>query len=295
MNNSEDFQALVARAMTGQSLARMQPVIEKELLHLDILFALEEQGLLKTLTFQGGTSLRLCYGSRRFSEDLDFAGGKDFAAAQLMDMKSCIEQYVGKRYGLEVTVKEPREAVMEPEGKNIRVHKWQIRVVTSPGRPDRPKQMIKVEVANVRALTRVPQLLRNNYDFMPDWYGDTAIMVESREEIMADKLVSLVDCPRLRHRDIWDLQWLHQQGTETDIEMVRSKLVDYHVEEYAAKADSMIERLPEIVHGREFQDQMSRFIPLDVQQRTLLSESFLTILQNEMIGLLAKAKAAQGP
>ncbi|CDG92427.1 hypothetical protein XBP1_330002 [Xenorhabdus bovienii str. puntauvense] len=31
--------------------------------------------------FQGGTSLSLCYGGNRFSEDLDFAGGKDFRPA----------------------------------------------------------------------------------------------------------------------------------------------------------------------------------------------------------------------
>lgn len=54
----------------------------------------------------------------------------------------------------------------------------------------------------------------------------------------------------------------------------------------------MIGLVPEIVHGREFLDQMSRFIPLDVQQRTLLNENFLTILQNETVSLLTKAKGA---
>ncbi|HET6629122.1 MAG TPA: nucleotidyl transferase AbiEii/AbiGii toxin family protein, partial [Woeseiaceae bacterium] len=46
-----------------------RPVVEKELLHYDILFALDTEGLLDPLTFQGGTSLRLCYGAQRFSED----------------------------------------------------------------------------------------------------------------------------------------------------------------------------------------------------------------------------------
>ena len=53
----------------------MRPVIEKEILHYDILFCLDQAGLLKDLVFQGGTCLRLCYGANRFSEDLDFAGG----------------------------------------------------------------------------------------------------------------------------------------------------------------------------------------------------------------------------
>ncbi len=54
------------------------PVIEKEILHHDIMHVLVEQGALQHLTFIGGTSLRLCYNSSRLSEDLDFNGGHDF-------------------------------------------------------------------------------------------------------------------------------------------------------------------------------------------------------------------------
>ncbi|WP_280176558.1 hypothetical protein [Paraeggerthella hongkongensis] len=39
----------------------MTPVIEKELLHYEILRAMEQGGLLASLTFQGGTRPRLCY------------------------------------------------------------------------------------------------------------------------------------------------------------------------------------------------------------------------------------------
>ena len=246
--------------------------------------------MLEQLTFQGGTSLRLCYGAVRFSEDLDFAGGRNFDASGMLTMKACLERYVGERYGLEVSVKEPREVTRDETPQDIRVHKWQIRIVTSPGRPDLAKQMIKVEVANVPAHTRVPQLLRQNYDFLPDGYQNTVIMVEAREEIMADKLVSLVDCLQLRHRDIWDLQWLHQQGAKIDADLIRLKLADYGVVDYAAKADKMIARLPEIIRGGEFKDQMSRFIPLDIQESSLLKENFLAILERETAWLLTTAK-----
>ena len=69
-----DFDALVDRAMRDPHVAHMGPVIRKELLHYDILFCLGRSGMLDNLVFQGGTSLRLCYGSRRYSEDLDFVG-----------------------------------------------------------------------------------------------------------------------------------------------------------------------------------------------------------------------------
>jgi predicted nucleotidyltransferase component of viral defense system len=78
-----NFAALVDKAMILSGRGHMRPVIEKELLHYDILFSLDKEGLLDILTFQGGTSLRLCYGAPRFSEDLDFAGGRDFAGRQM--------------------------------------------------------------------------------------------------------------------------------------------------------------------------------------------------------------------
>lgn len=78
-----DFNAYAAQLARTNGRQTMAPVIEKELLHYEILRAMEEDGLLGDLVFQGGTCLRLCYGASRYSEDLDFAGGFDFDAADL--------------------------------------------------------------------------------------------------------------------------------------------------------------------------------------------------------------------
>ena len=104
MNQKVNFADLVGQAMESAELDGMRNVVEKELLHYDILFCLDREGLLQNLTFQGGTSLRLCYGGNRFSEDLDFAGGIGFSGTDLKNLKSCIEDYLGSRYGLEVAV-----------------------------------------------------------------------------------------------------------------------------------------------------------------------------------------------
>ena len=117
MSDFVNFNELVDSIVIEKDYGANRPVVEKELLHYDILYALSATGLLKHITFQGGTSLRLCYGSNRFSEDLDFAGGRDFCSAQLLEIKACIEKYVGERYGLEVVVKEPKE--LRKERKSI--------------------------------------------------------------------------------------------------------------------------------------------------------------------------------
>jgi predicted nucleotidyltransferase component of viral defense system len=60
------FDRLVDEALRAQDgLAPLRMVVEKELLHHDILREMAEAGLLQSLTFIGGTCLRACYGSNR--------------------------------------------------------------------------------------------------------------------------------------------------------------------------------------------------------------------------------------
>ena len=286
-----DFSSLVDRAMAQAGRGHMRPVIEKELLHYDILFGLDRDGLLDELTFQGGTALRLCYGSQRFSEDLDFAGGRQFSRTQVDGIRACLEDYIGQRYGLEVRVREPAELENDPGYRGLHVDTWQLSITTAPTRPDIPRQRIKLEVANVAAYSRVPRSLNVNYDFLPDGYGDTLVLTETLDEIMADKLVSLVNTRRyVRHRDIWDLRWLKQQGAIVNAEWVANKIDDYRIADYGAQLDAMRKRLPDIVHGNRFADEMSRFLPGDVQQRTLEKPKFLDFLVAEIDGLLAEVR-----
>lgn len=287
---SRDFDALVERAIRAGGRAHMRPVIEKELLHYDILFALDAAGLLDRLTFQGGTALRLCYGAQRFSEDLDFVGGHGFRAAELRGIKDCIVERVGKRHGLQVDVKQPGRPERDTTSRRVTVYRWQIRVTTAPERRDLPRQMIRIEIADVPAYTRVPRPLQSNYDFLPDGYRDLIVLVESLDEILADKLVSLPACTAyVRHRDIWDLHWLRQQGAHPDAELIWRKVRDYGVEDYPALVLELIGRLHAIVYGKEFHDQMLRFIPLEVQERTLLKDKFLGMLVVETGEVLRRA------
>ena len=284
--DQENFAQLVNKAMQVENVSHMRSVIEKELLHYDILFALEKGGLLDKLTFQGGTSLRLCYGGNRFSEDLDFAGGKDFSSAMLADMKHCIEKYIGERYGLEVTVKEPKDLKQDPKYSELSIDKWQIAVVTSPERKDLPKQKIKVEVANIPAYTREPQPLQINYDFLPDGYSDTLILTESLDEVMADKIIFLPATTRyVRHRDIWDLAWLQQQGATLNMDLVKNKVSDYKLEHFNKMLDNFLDRLPGIVSSEAFIAEMKRFLPTDVFDRTLAQNKFQVYLQNTLAKL----------
>ncbi len=295
MIDRADFEQLTNMAMQDPGRTHMRPVVQKELLHYDILYSLDAEGLLDKLTFQGGTSLRLCYGSNRFSEDLDFVGGKSFTRAQLDPIKQCIEDYVGQRYGLEVKVKEPSALKKEHEYADLKIDKWQISVVTAPEHKDVPQQRVKIEVANIDAYSREPKALQINYPFLPDGYGDTLVLTESLSEVMADKLVSLVNTTGyVRNRDIWDLRWLKQQGADLRLDWVAQKIIDYRISDYPQKLDAMLARLPAIINGEVFHREMSRFIPQDVAERTLNKPKFYNFLTGEITDMLRRVQVEFG-
>lgn len=285
--SKEDFNALVELAMRTEGLSAMRPVVEKELLHYDIFHALDSEGLLKDIVFQGGTALRLCRGSARFSEDLDFAGGREFNSAKLSKIKACIEEHIGRRYGLKVEVKEPK-----PSGaaENVKVDKWVVSVVTSPGNPSLPRQKIKLEIANIPAYTRELVPLRKNYDFLSGT-GTVMVPTEKVSEILADKVVAFpnslfdkegkpVDASsrKIRHRDIWDISWLMQNRAALDPKMVANKLADYGVVDFMNRVKHAIVTIPQIVKGDDFNAQMSRFLDSKTFGKTIGESDYLTYL-----------------
>ena len=166
----------------------------------------------------------------------------------------------------------------EPELENVKVDKWQISVETAPERRDLPQQKIKLEIANIPAYTRELVPLKSNYDFLRG-YDLVLVNTESLNEVMADKVVAFpASIKPIRHRDIWDLAWLTQQGATLNPEMVMSKVRDYSIENYKALLNDAIIRLPEVVKSKPFKDQMQRFIDADTVAKTLDEDNFLDYL-----------------
>jgi len=62
------------------------------------------------------------------------------------------------------------------------------------------------------------------------------------------------------------------------------------VEGYASLLDSAIERLPAIVVGKEFIDQMSRFIDAQILEKTLHQADFLNYLTTTVTGIFKTMK-----
>ncbi|MBE0506696.1 MAG: nucleotidyl transferase AbiEii/AbiGii toxin family protein [Marinospirillum sp.] len=261
MNERNELQKMVDQIVADYpEKAVFRPVLEKEILHYDILFALSRENLLQNLIFQGGTSLRLCYGGVRYSEDLNFAGGKAFVSTDVSNIKEAIEDHIGSRYRLDVAVKYPKDMRTEPDYDNVRVDKWQVAIETSPGRRDMPKQKIKLEIANIPAYTSEARFLHLNYPNLPVTYADLVLQVESATEIMADKVVSLcASTKHIRYRDIWDLVWLSKKGFAPNYELIAKKTLDYQIDGFDEMVKMRVQSLPSLIES--FMVEMNRFVP----------------------------------
>lgn len=285
-----NFKQLVDAAVQRPGNEYMRSAVEKEILHVDILHALDGAGLLRDLVFQGGTSLHLCRGSARFSEDLDFAGGREFNTRDMIAIKACIEQHLSERYGLSIEVKEPKEQPFDPE-QAVRVDKWQISVETEPGRRDVARQRVKLEIANIPAYTRELVPVGLQYDYMLG-YGTILVNAETLDEIMADKVLAFPASEKnIRHRDIWDLAWLVQKGASLAPKLVLAKTQDYRINNYEQLLENAIARLPSIIKGKEFRDQMERFIDPATVERTLAQPAFLDFLTTTVGNVFKDMKA----
>jgi hypothetical protein len=151
------FDQLVDEALRSRAdLATLRPVVEKELLHHDILREMSGAGLLAGLTFIGGTCLRACYGSPRLSEDLDFTGGRDFQKSDLAALANELTERLERRYSLPVTVSEPQKT-------GGRVSTWKLSIETRPGRRHLPAQRIHVDICAIPSHDPRPMMLRNLY------------------------------------------------------------------------------------------------------------------------------------
>ena len=260
-------------------LTSLKTTVEKELLHYEIIATMAKNGFLKKLTFQGGTCLRMMYGSNRLSEDLYFAGGHDFNFEQLETLKKCLQAELSKKHNLKINVTHPNFEKLK-EKENIKVGRWKVSIETAPENKSAPWQKIKLEVATVAAHTSSLRPMIKTYQQMPDGYQSILVNCESLEEIAADKFVALALRRSIKARDVWDLTWLYQQKVEADPQLVMSKFNDYQSENSVEILESRLVELPHYMDSGEFEREMERFLMASVARTSIHQQGFIDYVKD---------------
>ncbi len=270
---------LVDEALKSRSdLTILRPVVEKELLHHDILREMSEAGLLVGLTFIGGTCLRACYGSARLSEDLDFTGGHGFKRSDLAKLGGVLTERLQTRYGLPVNVSDP----VKTGGK---VSTWKLTIETGGDKKHLPAQRIHLDICAIPSHDPRPMMLRNLYGIDLGTSG-LILQAQSREEILADKIIALAFRDnRVKNRDLWDIAWLVQQGVALPAPLIPLKIQD-HQRTNAEFTQIVEERLKtlttEPTMKRDFIAEMRRFLPAATVRGTLENPAYWDFLNQTL-------------
>lgn len=275
------FDELVTHALQNQKeLLQLRPVVEKELLHHDVIREMHQAGLLTQLVFIGGTCLRACYGAERLSEDLDFTGGKNFNKQQLSSLTHLLKKRLNDKYGLQVEISEPSKEIGKETGN---VATWKIKITTQSARKNMPKQRINIDICAIPSYDARPVLLRNHYG-VDMGTSHLILQAESREEILADKWVALALRPnRIKNRDLWDIAWLKQQGVQLPALLIAKKIKD-HRSSHAEFLEQLQTRLNQLRQDpqlhTDFTEEMRRFLPIKMLKQFIETKNFWPYLVN---------------
>jgi len=269
MNRASGLKAIIGAFMKQRAIPHeMEQNLVKEAIHVHLLSALSEAGILRRVTFQGGTALRLCYAGERYSEDLDFVCGKSGSGLDDLEFAKLIQSALDatkrslqREFDVDpsqVTLKHPQDPSIT-RGDGVAVAAWQI-VVPIDLTPGSPKSRIKIEFANVPSYDSGPRIVRVTPGLVQ--VQDVILAVESPNEILADKAVALTARPALKHRDLWDVWYLiNKLDARIDRDMVQNKFADYGTADVEAKARVRLEELSQEATAKAFFVEMRRFLP----------------------------------
>jgi predicted nucleotidyltransferase component of viral defense system len=255
---------MVKRGIFGE----MEQNLIKEAIHLHLLSALSEAGVLRHVVFQGGTALRLCYGGERYSEDLDFVCGKAGSYVGKIEFEKLVESALDttkktlhRDFDIdpdEILLKQP-PFPMAIKSDSAKVVAWQISVPIASIQ-HLPKSRIKIEFANVPSYDSGPNMAKAVPGLVQ--MQDVILTVESASEILADKAVALTARQALKYRDVWDVWYLtNKLNAQIDRRVVAHKFADYGTPNVDTKAKQRREELTKTATEKAFLNEMTRFLP----------------------------------
>ena len=248
------FEQTIQKALQyNKNYSSLRTVVEKEVMHHDILRAMNNEGYLKNLTFIGGTCLRLCYGSQRLSEDLDFSSSLNFNKKELSSLPKILQETFLKKYNFKIEVSEPIK-----ESGDTKT--WKIKIITRQEKKNLPLQRINIDIVMLPSYNKQPVMLKNYYGIDSGTSG-LILFAESLEEIFVDKIIAVAfRLNRVKNRDLWDIFWLYRQNIELNKKLLKQKLSDRKID-YADFFNKYNNRIKEIENSQKvFLDEMKRFL-----------------------------------
>ena len=191
----------------------------KEIIQEIALFALWKAGFFEMAAFKGGTSLRILYGSQRFSEDLDFILKESDPGFDWSDyLKKLLENL--EEFGLKTEVKDKsrmdqsvRKAVLKDNSVSN-----QLNLSFYRGQEGK-KQTIKLEID-----VNPPSGSAFEYTYK-DFPVDYEVCHQDLSSNFALKVHALFCRPYLKGRDWYDFNWYVKKDIKPNLSLLQAALI----------------------------------------------------------------------
>lgn len=237
------------------------PITMKMLLHDVAMLALERAQLLQGVVFQGGTCLQRVYNWSRLSENLDFTNIAELTENHFIEFGNSFGDAIRtelSKLGFsdgQITVKQPKNMAW-PGKAEPEIRKWSMRVNVGPRSM---KQVVNIELANMPSYNHAPMF----FTPLSNAIGARRLMVnvEPLNVIFNDKLISIIQRPYLKYRDIYDVGLLSDRE-HLDEALFISKMRDraFSDEYVAGRIDAINDQLESKECIEAFKNEMTRFI-----------------------------------
>ena len=260
-----------------------------EIAQLIILNHLYQQRGSRDLIFQGGTAIRWCYGGNRFSEDLDFVTPLSIEKVWpiLESALKGMERVMISHFGmgsLTTAEKQSRKDSFKcflnfhPESAREKVSvKFEVEGLA-------PKQLPENKNHVLSGLPPVAYLIADGSFRVPR--PNAVVVAETPEEILSDKVRSLLERRYLKGRDLFDVWYLCSVlNTAANIEFIERKFKMY-MEPFIARRSmdffAVLTKESKASMTTAISQDLSRFLPPDAfeVQRKESFDAYISAVQS---------------
>ncbi|MPZ17421.1 MAG: hypothetical protein GEV06_05870 [Luteitalea sp.] len=189
--------------------------VVREYLQARILSALQREGAMMALAFQGGTALRFLYALPRHSEDLDFTLERP---EKPYDLRRCAEavrrELAAEAYDVEIRVSD-RRAV---HSTFVRFPGLLYELALAPRRQQVLSVRIEVDTRPPRGARLETTVVRR--------HAILQLQHHDRASLLSGKLHAVLQRPYVKGRDVYDLLWYLSDRTwpEPNLDLLREAL-----------------------------------------------------------------------
>lgn len=167
-----------------------------------------------------------------------------------------LQDHLSSKYDFDIQVSNPKKT-------DSNVETWKVSVRTRPVQRHLPAQRIHIDICSIPSYEKQPMTLLNPYGVDMGASG-LIIQAQSLAEIFTDKLLAFACRPnRIKHRDLWDISWLHQQTIKPTLSLIPKKLDDREINHAVFKKiyESRLNQLDHPKTKQDFMQEMRRFVP----------------------------------